>query len=130
MTATTRKTRQNISSGGAFESVFGYSRAVRIGDHVHVSGTCAPVGHEKSDVYTQTKAILEIIGRAITEAGASWDDVVRTVVYVRDMNEAENVARAHVEIFGTIRPASTLVQVDSFMRPWQKVEMEAYAIVA
>jgi len=101
--------RRNISSGGAFEAVFGYSRAVRVNDHVHVSGTCAP---------------------ALVDAGATWSDVVRTVVYVKDINEAANVAGAHVEIFGAIRPASTLVQVDGFMRPWQQVEIEAYAIVA
>jgi enamine deaminase RidA (YjgF/YER057c/UK114 family) len=122
-------TRQNISSGGAYEAVFGYSRAVRIGAHIHVSGTCAPVGYEKSDVYTQTHAALAIIGKALAEGKGGWADVIRTVVYVKDMNEAENVARAHVEIFGAIRPASTLVQVDGFMRPWQKVEIEAYAIL-
>ena len=70
-----------------------------------------------------------MVGRALVEAGASWSDVVRTVVYVKDMNEAENVAEAHVSIFAEIRPASTLVQVDSFMRTWQKVEIEAYAIL-
>lgn len=121
------QTRKNVSSGGAFEAVFGYSRAVACGDHVHVSGTCAPAGHEKSDPYTQTKAILEIIEKALTEAGAGFDDVVRTTVFLRDMNDAEEVARAHCEVFGDIRPASTLVQVVSMMRPWQKVEIEAYA---
>ncbi len=124
-----KSTRQNISSGGAYEAVFGYSRAVRVDRHIHVSGTCAPAGHEKSDAKTQALAALEIIGRALNEAGADWRDVVRTVVYVKDMNEAENVAEAHVSIFGDIRPASTLVQVDSFMRVWQKVEIEAYAIL-
>jgi enamine deaminase RidA (YjgF/YER057c/UK114 family) len=122
--------RQNISSGGAFEAVFGYSRAVRVGDDVHVSGTCAPPGHEKSDVYTQTRAIMAIIEKALAEAGASASDVVRTVVYLRDINDAEDVARGHVETFHTIRPASTLVQVTSMMRPWQKVEIEAYAKIA
>jgi len=119
--------RQNISSGGAFESVFGYSRAVAVGDQVHVSGTCAPAGHEKSDSYEQAKAALAIIEKALTEAGASFSDVVRTVVYVRDINDAELVARAHAEAFGSVRPASTLVQVTSMMRPWQKVEIEAFA---
>ncbi len=122
-------TRQNISSGAPFEATFGYSRAVKVGAHIHVSGTCAPLGHEKSDVYTQMKAALDIIGKALGEAGATWADVVRTVIYVRDINEADNVGRAHAEIFGDIRPASTLVQVDSFMRPWQKVEIETYAIL-
>jgi enamine deaminase RidA (YjgF/YER057c/UK114 family) len=119
--------RVNISSGGAFESVFGYSRAVRVGSDVHVSGTCAPAGHEKSDTYTQARAALAIIEKALADAGAAAADVVRTVVYLRDINDAEDVARAHLETFDKIRPASTLVQVTSMMRPWQKVEIEAYA---
>jgi aldehyde dehydrogenase len=119
--------RMNISSGGAFEAVFGYSRAVAVGDQVHVSGTCAPAGHEKSDAYTQAKAALAIIEKALGEANASFRDVVRTVVYLRDINDAEDVARAHSESFADVRPASTLVQVSSMMRPWQKVEVEAFA---
>jgi len=119
--------RVNISSGGAYESVFGYCRAVRAGDDVHVSGTCAPVGHEKSDAYTQARAALAIIEKALADAGASAADVVRTVVYLRDINDADEVARAHVETFDKVRPASTLVQVTSMIRPWQKVEIEAYA---
>ena len=128
-TKTTPK-RSNISSGGAFESVFGYSRAVRIGDDVHVSGTCAPAGHEKSDCYTQARAAIAIIEKALADAGSSAADVVRTVVYLRDINDAEDVARAHVETFGSIRPASTLVHVTSMMRPWQKVEIEAFAKIS
>lgn len=120
--------RKNISSGGAFESVFGYSRAVRLGNQVHVSGTCAPPGHEDSDAYAQTKAILEIAGKALEEAGASFKDVVRTVVYVTDMADAEKVAKAHSETYDAVRPASTLVQVSSLFRPWQRVEIETYAI--
>jgi len=119
--------RVNISSGGAFESVFGYSRAVRVGSDVHVSGTCAPAGHEKSDTYTQARAALAIIEKALADASAAAADVVRTVVYLRDINDAEDVARAHLETFDKIRPASTLVQVTSMMRPWQKVEIEAHA---
>lgn len=121
--------RRNISSGGAYESVFGYSRAVRVGDDIHVSGTCAPVGHEESDAQTQTRAILAIIETALAEAGGRLEDVVRTVVYVRDMADADGVARAHLERFDAIRPASTLVQVTSMLRPWQKVEIETYAKV-
>jgi len=129
MKSTTKTARQNVSSGGAYESIFGYSRAVRAGADVHVSGTCAPAGHEKSDAYTQTRAALAIIEKALGEAGASASDVVRTVVYVRDINDAEDVARAHLETFDKVRPASTLVQVTSMLRPWQKVEIEAYAKV-
>jgi enamine deaminase RidA (YjgF/YER057c/UK114 family) len=100
---------------------------VRVGDDVHVSGTCAPPAHEKSDAYTQARAALEIIEKALKDAGASVADVVRTVVYLRDINDAEAVAKAHVESFDAVRPASTLVQVTSMLRPWQKVEIEAYA---
>jgi len=122
--------RVNISSGGAYESVFGYSRAVRFGKDIHVSGTCAPVGHEKSDAYRQARAALEIIEKALREAGATAADVVRTVVYLRDVNDAEDVAKAHLETFDKIRPASTLIQVSSMLRPWQKVEIEVYAQLA
>jgi len=125
--ATKSSGRTNVSSGGAYESVFGYSRAVRAGNDVHVSGTCAPAGHEKSDAYTQARAALAIIEKALGEAGAKTADVVRTVVYLRDINDAEDVARAHLETFDKVRPASTLVQVTSMLRPWQKVEIEAYA---
>jgi enamine deaminase RidA (YjgF/YER057c/UK114 family) len=121
--------RQNISSGGAYEGIFGYSRAVRVGNQVHVSGTCAPPGHEADDAYAQARAALGIIGRALGEAGARFEDVVRTVVYVRDIGDAERVARAHLEVFDRIRPASTLIQITSALRPWQLVEIEAYAIV-
>lgn len=122
-------TRNNISSGGAFESVFGYSRAVAFKDQVHVSGTCAPAGYEKSGVYEQAKAVLGVVENALKEGGATPKDVVRTVVYLRDINDAEEVAKAHSEWFGDVRPASTLVQVVSMMRPWQKVEIEAYALL-
>jgi enamine deaminase RidA (YjgF/YER057c/UK114 family) len=129
-TSTTKPKHVKISSGGAYESIFGYSRAVRAGDDVHVSGTCAPAGHEKSDAYTQTRAALAIVEKALADTGASTADVVRTVVYLRDINDAEDVARAHLETFDAIRPASTLVQVTSMLRPWQKVEIEAYAKIA
>ncbi len=122
--------RLNVSSGGAYESVFGYSRAVRHGKDIHVSGTCAPASHEESDAYGQARAALEIIEKALGEAGAAPDDVVRTVVYLRDIADAEQVARAHLEMFGKVRPASTLIQVTSMLRPWQRVEIEAYAKLA
>ena len=121
--------RQNFSSGGAYEGVFGYSRAVRIRDQIHVSGTCAPPSHEGTGAYEQAKAALEIIGRVLVDAGGRFDDVVRTVVYLRDINDADAVARAHLEVFDKIRPASTLIQIDGMIRTWQRVEIEAYAIV-
>ncbi len=120
--------RQNISSGGAFESVFGYSRAVKVGDEIHISGSCAPVEYETSSVYEQTKAILKTIGKALNEAKANYTDVVQTIVYLRDINDASEVAKAHQEFFGDVKPASTLIQVISMMRPWQKVEISAIAV--
>lgn len=125
----TTTTRRNISSGGAYEDVFGYSRAVRVGDDIHVSGTCAPVAHEQSDAYEQARAALEIIEKALADAGGAIKHVVRTVVYLREITDADLVARAHREVFGEVRPASTLVQVTSMLRAWQKVEIEAYAKV-
>lgn len=121
--------RTNFSSGGAYEGIFGYSRAVRAGDDIHVSGTCAPATHEHSDAYEQTRAALAIIEKALSDAGGRLHDVVRTVVYLRDIGDADLVARAHCESFGDIRPASTLIQVTSMLRPWQKVEIEVYAKV-
>jgi enamine deaminase RidA (YjgF/YER057c/UK114 family) len=123
-------TRQKISSGGQYESVFGYSRAVRVGDHLHISGTCASPDYEHSNAYEQAQAILVTVQKVLAEADMSVEDVVRTVVYLRDINDAPIVAKAHSEIFDGIRPASSLIQVDSMLRPWQKVEIETYAIVA
>lgn len=123
-------TRQNISSGGQYEAVFGYSRAVRVGNHLHISGTCAPPEYEHSSAFEQAQAILVTVKKVLEEAGMSVEDVVRTVVYLRDINDASTVAKAHSEVFDGIRPASSLIQVDSMLRPWQKVEIETYAIVA
>jgi enamine deaminase RidA (YjgF/YER057c/UK114 family) len=123
-------TRQKISSGGQYESVFGYSRAVRVGNHLHISGTCASPDYEHSNAYEQAQAILVTVQKVLAEADMSVEDVVRTVVYLRDINDAPIVAKAHSEIFDGIRPASSLIQVDSMLRPWQKVEIETYAIVA
>jgi enamine deaminase RidA (YjgF/YER057c/UK114 family) len=121
--------RQNISSGGAFEPVFGYSRAVRVGNQVHVAGTAARAPYDEADVYTQTVSVLDIIEQALREAGASMADVVRTVVYVTDMDDAQEVGRAHGERFRDILPASTLVQVGALVKPQMRVEIEAYAVL-
>lgn len=122
--------RRNVSSGGSQEAVFGYSRAVRVGDQIHVSGTCAPVGNEDKDAYGQAKVALGIIEKALVDAGASFRDVVRTVVYVTDIaGDADLMAQAHREAFGEIRPATTMVQVSRLFRPWQRVEIEAYAVL-
>jgi enamine deaminase RidA (YjgF/YER057c/UK114 family) len=121
--------RQNVSSGGEFEPIMGYSRAVRVGNQVHVSGTTARAPEVDGDAYVQSVAVLDIIEKALSEAGASMSDVVRTVVYVTDMGDAQSVARAHGERFGDIRPASTLVEVTALLKPEMKVEIEAYAIL-
>ena len=124
--------RRNFSSGAPWESAVGYSRAVRIGDLVEVAGTAAVddkgrvVGPD--DPYAQAKFILGKIGRALTEAGVSFEDVIRTRIYVTDMSRWEQVGRAHGEIFKTIRPVSTCVAVSSLVRPDLLVEIEATAI--
>lgn len=121
--------RQNISSNNHFEEEFAYSRAVRVGDHVHVAGTCARSPHDEGGAYEQSAAALDIIAAALSEAGAGIKDVVRTVVYVTDMADMKEVARAHHERFAEVKPASTLVQVAALGRPKLRVEIEAYAIL-
>jgi enamine deaminase RidA (YjgF/YER057c/UK114 family) len=121
--------RRNVSSGGPFEDVYGYSRAVRVADQVHVSGTTAQPPHlEGADAYQQAVAALAIIEKALREAGSSMAAVVRTVTYVTDIADAELVARAHREVFGEVRPAATLVEVSRLLDPRMKVEIEVYAV--
>jgi enamine deaminase RidA (YjgF/YER057c/UK114 family) len=121
--------RRTISSGGRYEQMYGYSRAVRVGDHVHVAGTTATDPDvEGADAYRQARAALTIIDRALREAGSSLAAVVRTVTYVTDIGDFELVAKAHREVFGEIRPAATLVEVAGLVDPRLKVEIEAYAI--
>src|SRR5471032_244179 len=91
---TSPETRQKISSGGAYESVFSYSRAVRVGPHLHISGTCAPATHERSDAYTQTRAILDVIGKVLAEARMSEADVVRRQQYERHQLRSSWLQRA------------------------------------
>ena len=118
--------RQNISSGHPFESVLGYSRAVKVGNTVHVSGTTA----DGADAYEQATNVLAIIKNSLAKAGAGPEHVVRTVIYVTDMAaHADGVTKAHGEMFGDIRPASTLVAVIGLLRPELVVEIEAYAIL-
>jgi enamine deaminase RidA (YjgF/YER057c/UK114 family) len=122
--------RQNIRSGSPYEEVYGYCRAVRVGDTIHVAGTCAQPPHiEGCDAYEQAANAISIIESALTEAGAGVADVVRTVTYVTDIADMELVARAHQEAFGDVRPAATLVEVSRLIDPAMKVEIEAYAVV-
>ena len=122
--------RQNIQSGGPFEEIYGYCRAVRVGNTVHVAGTCAQDPNiDGCDTYQQSVAALEIIEDALDQAGASMADVVRTVTYVTDVGDMEQVAKAHKAKFGDIRPASTLVGVAALIDPRLTVEIEAYAII-
>lgn len=124
--------RQNISSGGPWEASVGYSRAVKVGNVVHVAGTTATVNGEVvglNDAYEQTRVALEIIGQALAEAGASFADVVRTRLYVTDITQWEHVGRAHGEVFAGIRPAATMVQVAALIDPRHLVEIEAEALL-
>lgn len=122
--------RTNIQSGSPYEEVFGYCRAVRVGNTIHVAGTCAQPPHiEGCDAYEQATSAISIISAALEEAGASTADVVRTITYLTDIGDMELVARAHSETFGDVRPAATLVEVSSLIDPAMKVEIEAYAIV-
>lgn len=127
-----RMARQLIRSGSPFEATVGFSRAVRVGNQVMVSGTAPiwPDGSVDSDPYVQARRSLEIIEMALTEAGAGIPDVVRTRVFITDVSIWEAVGRAHGEVFDEIRPASTMVVVTGFLDQRWKVEIEADAIVA
>jgi enamine deaminase RidA (YjgF/YER057c/UK114 family) len=122
--------RRTVGSGGDYEDVYGYSRAVRVGASVHVAGTCARGDDLDGDTYAQAAAALRIVGRALQDVGSSTADVVRTVTYVTDIADADLVARAHREVFADVRPAATLVQVAALIDPRMRVEIEAYAVTA
>lgn len=123
--------RQLISSGAPWERIVGYSRAVRVGQVVEVAGTTAQDGESVrgGDEYIQTKRILEKIAAALHEAGATLADVVRTRIFVTNIAEWQAVSRAHGEVFGEIRPVTTMVQVAALIDPRLLVEIEATAII-
>ena len=124
--------RQRISSGSPFEATIGFSRAVRVGDRVMVSGT-APVWPDGScdpDPAVQARRCLEIIVEALAAAGADAEDVVRTRMFITDRTYAEAVGRAHAEVFSDVRPASTMVVVAGLLDHRWHVEIEAEAVIA
>lgn len=125
--------RMTISSGSPWEPRVGYSRAVRVGNSIHVAGTTGTGADGKvvaPDAYGQAKAALAKIAAALEQAGASVEDVVRTRIYITDAKQWEEVGRAHGEVFRDIRPASTMVVVKGLIDPEMVVEIEAEAIVA
>jgi enamine deaminase RidA (YjgF/YER057c/UK114 family) len=125
--------RINISSGAVWEDLVGYSRAVRLGAWIEVSGTVAvdQAGAvvALNDPYEQTRFILAKIQSALQQAGAGMQDVIRTRMYVTDIRAWESVGRAHAEVFGEIRPATTMVEVAALIRPELLIEIEASAVI-
>lgn len=124
--------RFNILSGAVWEGQVGYSRAVRIGNVIEVSGTTSVDGDKlmgKDDLYTQTKFILQKIERSLQEAGAAITDVVRTRMYLTDISKWEEAGRAHAEFFSKIKPAATMIEVSKLIHPDLLIEIEASAIL-
>jgi enamine deaminase RidA (YjgF/YER057c/UK114 family) len=117
----------NIAGTSPFEPIIGFSRAVRIGNVVYVSGT-GPVGAEELSASEQTRVVLGFIEKALKQAGAEFEDVVRTRIFLAHVEDWEEVGRAHGEVFGEIRPAATMVAA-ALLNPKWRVEIEAEAVV-
>ena len=127
-------TRTNISSGAPYEPIFGYSRAVKVGNQVFVSGSTAikPDGSVEGvgDAYGQTVAALRTIEKALQQAGASLTHVVRTRMFATNLAHTDAIGKAHAEFFGTIRPAATLVEISRLVHPDMLIEVEADAVIS
>jgi enamine deaminase RidA (YjgF/YER057c/UK114 family) len=121
-------TRANISGGSPFEPIIGFSRAVRVGDHVHLAGT-GPVGAENEDAEGQARRAFAIAEKALADAGAEFKHVVRTRMYLTHVEDWEAVGRVHGEIFAAIRPAATMVVVAALLNPAWRIEIEMDAVI-
>ena len=120
--------RKNITGGSPYEPIIGFSRAVRVGQAVHLAGT-GPVGAETEDAEGQTRRIFEIAQKALAEAGATFADVVRTRMFLTHADDWEAVGRVHGEFFGAIRPAATMVVVAALLNPAWRIEIEMDAVI-
>lgn len=120
--------RENIAGTSPYEPIIGFSRAVRVGNAVHVSGT-GPVGADDASPADQTRAVLNIIAAALENAGGKMEHVVRTRMFLTHAADWEEIGRAHGEFFGEIRPASTMVVVKELLNPKWRIEIEADAVI-
>jgi enamine deaminase RidA (YjgF/YER057c/UK114 family) len=121
--------RTNISGSSPYEPIIGFSRAVRVGNAVHLSGT-GPVGAESEDAAGQTRRIFAIAEQALKEAGATFNDVVRTRMFLTHVEDWEAVGRVHGEFFSNIRPAATMVVVAALLNPAWRIEIEMDAVLS
>lgn len=121
--------RKNITGGSPFEPIIGFSRAVRVGNTIHLAGT-GPVGADNEDATGQTRRIFAIAQKALAEAGASFKDVVRTRMFLTHVEDWEAVGRVHGEFFGDIRPAATMVVVAALLNPNWRIEIEMDAVLS
>jgi enamine deaminase RidA (YjgF/YER057c/UK114 family) len=120
--------RQNITGGSPFEPIIGFSRAVRVGNAIHLAGT-GPVGAENEDAAGQTRRIFAIAEKALHEAGATFDNVVRTRMFLTHVEDWEAIGRVHGEFFSNIRPAATMVVVAALLNPAWRIEIEFDAVI-